>query len=126
MCFRIQQPNAAQLDFPGRGKAPAGECRGPDDLDLAAAVRRELRNETHVSGRGGQPLPDAIFVDGDEMPGAIRIGGTYLLEDRRITAQIWLSRDKAKTHVVVEGSADDIPSLATKITATILDAGKRL
>lgn len=101
-------------------------AEGPDDLDLAAAVRRELRNETYVSARGSQAVPDAIFVDEDEMPGAIRIGGTYVLEDKKITATIWLSRDKAKTHLVVEGSADDIPSLATKMTAAILDAGKRL
>jgi WD40 repeat protein len=101
-------------------------AEGPDDLNLAAAVRRELRNQTWVSARGGQLAPDAIFVDEDEMPGAIRISGTYVQKEKKISAQIWLSRDQAKARLVVEGSADDISSFATKTTAAILDAGKRL
>ena len=101
-------------------------AEGPDDLDLAAAVRRELRNETYVGARSGQPVPDAIFVDADEMPGAIRVSGTYVVEEKKITVQLWLAREKQKTHVVVEGSAEEISALATKITAAVLDAGKGL
>jgi hypothetical protein len=100
-------------------------AEGPDDLDLALAVRRELRNQTYTSARGGL-LPDAIFVDEDEMPGAIRIGGTYVVERNQLTAQIWLSRDKAKKRVVVEGSSANLPALASKITNAILEAGKNL
>jgi hypothetical protein len=101
-------------------------AEGPDDLELAAAVRRELRNETYVGARSGQPVPDAIFVDADEMPGAIRVSGTYVVEEKKITVQLWLAREKQKTHVVVEGSAEEISALATKITAAVLDAGKGL
>ncbi len=100
-------------------------AEGPDDLDLAAAVRRELRDKTDVSTRGG-PLPDAVFVDADEMSGAIKVSGTYVVEDKNITAQLWLVLDKQKTHVVVVGSTDDMSALAARIAAAILDAGKRL
>lgn len=100
-------------------------AEGPDDLDLAQAVRRELRNQTYVGARGASH-PDAIFVDEDDMPGAIRIGGTYVVEQNQIAVQIWLSRDMAKTHIVVHGSSSDIPGLASRITAALLDAGKLL
>lgn len=98
-------------------------AEGPDDLELAAAVRSELRNRTDVSTRGG-PLPDAVFVDADEMPGAIRVSGTYVVEDKKVTAQLWLALDKQKTHVVIEGSIDNIADLAAKITSAILDVGQ--
>ena len=100
-------------------------AEGPDDLDLAPAVRRALRNATWIGTRGG-PMPEAIFVDEDEMPGAIRIGGTYVVEQNRVTAQIWLSRDNAKKRIVVQGSTTDVAAFATRISAAILDSGKDL
>jgi hypothetical protein len=101
-------------------------AEGPDDLELGAAVRRELREETYISTRSGQSVADAIFVDADEMPGAIGVSGTYLVEEKKITAQIWLAREKQKTHVVVEGWVDDIPALAAKIAKAVLNAGKAM
>jgi len=101
-------------------------AEGPDDLDLAAAVRHELRSETDVSARGDERLPNAVFVDADEMPGAIRVSGTYVVQDNVVTAKLWLAREKARTQIVVESAADDMPALARKITSAILEAGNRL
>jgi len=98
-----------------------------DNLSLESAVSAKLRNETDVSNRGTPGASAAVFVQADEMSGAIRPSGTYTVANGQVTVTLGLIRDgKELTSRDVQGSAGDIGALVTKIVAVILDLAKTL
>lgn len=97
---------------------------GTDNLGLMAALRKRLRDESYASARGESAQPSVIFVDEEELPGAIRPSGTYTVEGKKVVVKLVLSRDAQKTRLDVEGSTDDPAGLVTKLTAAVLQASK--
>lgn len=95
-----------------------------DDLGLMLAVRKQLREETSGASGRGPAAASAIFVDEEEMPGAIRPSGTYTIEGKQVTMKLVLTRDDKKTRLDVQGSADNPTALAARIVAMILEASK--
>jgi len=69
---------------------------------------------------------DMIYVDADEMASAIRTSGTYVMHANQITVQLWLEKDKTKSHVVVQDSSANPTTLARKIVTAMLEAGSSL
>jgi WD40 repeat protein/uncharacterized caspase-like protein len=97
-----------------------------DNLRLDEAVRAELRDETDVRSRGGAGTPEAVFVNAEEMPGAIRPSGLYTVHGKLVAVNIVLTRDNKKIRLEVQGPAGDPPSvLAQKIVAAILQASEK-
>jgi hypothetical protein len=115
-----------QKVIPGHAFQLQVRARGPDVLELAATVRRELRDRTLVGSRGSQPTADVIYVDANEMADAIRTSGTYTANAKQVTVELWLAKDKSKTHVAVQGFSGDLNALATKIVSAMFAAGERL
>ena len=95
-----------------------------DDLQLMLAVRKQLREETYAGSRGGDSAASAIFVDDEEMPGAIRPSGTYTVDRELVAVKLVLTRDAKKIRIEVQGPVGDASGLATKIAAAILEASK--
>jgi WD40 repeat protein len=91
-----------------------------DNLGLDEAVRKELRDETDIRSRG----PAAIFVNAEEMPGAIRPSGLYTVHGDQVAINVVLTRDDKRVRLAVQGRAGDPSALAAKIVAAILATAK--
>jgi WD40 repeat protein len=93
---------------------------GDDDLGLIPEVRRCLADASTNVSRGPANPPVAVYVDADEMPGAIRPGGTYTVEGKRVKVRLVLRKDgETVARADMEGTKDDLPGLAGKIVAAI-------
>jgi WD40 repeat protein len=95
-----------------------------DNLELDEAVRKVLRDQTDVRSRGGSALPPAIFVNAEEMPGAIRPSGLYTVHGNQVAVNVVLTRDNKRVRLAVQGPASDLSELAEKIVAIILQTAK--
>ena len=92
-----------------------------DTLDLIKELRKRLRDESSVLVRGADHQPMVIYVDEDELPGAIRPSGTYTVAGDRVRVTMVLRRDgqKIATLPVIEGSKNDVAGLIEKIMKAI-------
>jgi uncharacterized caspase-like protein len=99
---------------------------GEDNLGLMPALRKRLRDESYTKTRADVSEPAAIFVDEEEMPGAVRPTGTYSVTDKTVVVNLVLSRNEKKSKIKVEGSTDDKDALVAKILAALLEASKGL
>jgi len=98
---------------------------GTDNLELMAALRSRLRDESYVEKRSGSALsePNTIFVDEEEFPGGIRPSGFYTVEGQQVKVKLFLSRDGKKiSQLEIEGSAQDKSALVDKIIAAMTKA----
>jgi WD40 repeat protein len=94
-----------------------------DSLNLSIELRKALAADSYVTVRRGASDLKAVFVDADEMPGAVRPTGTYSVEDKHVRVKLTLKRDGQKVATVeVEGTKDDLAGLATKIVQAITKA----
>jgi uncharacterized caspase-like protein len=101
--------------------------QGFDDLELMAAVRRRLDEESFTVVRGDVRTPAVVYVDADELPMALRPSGTYRVEGDRVKVTVNLVRDRQRvTSFEVEGDKRDAAGLAAKIVARITEALKGL
>jgi hypothetical protein len=63
-----------------------------------------------------------VYVDADELPGAVRPSGTYSVKDKKVTLTLALRRDGQEVaRLQVEGLRDDIPALVDRLAAAILE-----
>jgi WD40 repeat protein len=89
---------------------------GDDDLNLMPLLRQRLREQSFAGARGGQQ-PGAVYVDADEMPGAVRPSGTYTLTAGKVRVRLVLRRDgKTVASVQVDGGRDDLPAMVQRLT----------
>jgi hypothetical protein len=93
-----------------------------DQLELEPKLRACLREASFARGRGGAASPPVVFVEADELPGAIRPTGLYAVEDGRIRAQLALRRDGGRKELRVEGSRSDLDAFAESLMRSILEA----
>jgi WD40 repeat protein len=100
--------------------------RGSDNLGLMAAVRKQLREKTYVSFRGNSAQPVAVFVDADEMPGAVLPSGTYSVEGGQVRVNLVLSSGTKESKLQINGSEADVPSLGARIADAIIEASASL
>lgn len=98
---------------------------GYDSLELAKELRRRLNEESYGQVRGrtssGQPAP--IYVDAEEMPGAVRPTGTYQIEGERVRVRLVLRKDRTTVgDVQVTGSTKDVRGLVEQIVIKLNQA----
>jgi hypothetical protein len=95
-----------------------------DNLGLEPAVRKELRDRTDPRSRSGS-APPVVFVDAEEMSGAILPSGIYTVRGKQVTVNLVLTRIDRNVKLTVQGSTDDISAVAKKIVASMLEAARK-
>jgi hypothetical protein len=85
---------------------------GDDSLGLIPLLKRKLHDESFAA-LGGKARPSTIvFVDADELPGAIRPAGTYTVQGQEVLVKINLRRDGQTMHAFEAiGKKDRLESL---------------
>jgi WD40 repeat protein len=98
-----------------------------DNLSLEPAVSSKLRDETDSTSRGPAGQVSPVFVPSEEMPGAIRPSGTYTVANGQVTVKLGLIRDsKLLSTTTIQGAADDLAALVTKIVDAILETARTI
>ncbi len=87
---------------------------GEDTLQLTSAVRKLLREQSY-SGERGRETP--VYVDADELPGAVRISGVYKLANGQVEFKLRLRRGGEPKSVRLVLPQADIATMA----ATLVD-----
>jgi hypothetical protein len=91
-----------------------------DDLGLMPLLRGKLRDASFAGVRGGKKALPPVYVDADEMPGAVRPSGKYTVAGQAVRVRLNLRRDGQTVAVVeVSGTRDDLPGLASRLVAAI-------
>ncbi len=92
--------------------------RGFDHLELMGAVRTRLLDASAPSARGSGPARSAVYIDADELPGAVRLSGTYTVRGDAVAVTVNLIRDGARVGgYEVNGTRAGNAALADEIAA---------
>jgi uncharacterized caspase-like protein len=93
---------------------------GYDNLKLTPLLRDALREESYATVRGHETAP-LVFVDAEEMPGAIIPSGNYAIEGDTVTITLILVRnDEVLKRFTIEGQRTDLPGLVRKLVTETL------
>ena len=86
-------------------------------------LRQHLREQAYASVRGAPRQLPAVYVDADQLTGAVRPSGNYWVQANNVRVRMVLVKDGEKlTDLNVEGSADDLNGLTQSIVARITQA----
>ncbi|MDQ3817057.1 MAG: hypothetical protein M3362_05135, partial [Acidobacteriota bacterium] len=89
-------------------------------------LRERLQDESYAAARGRGGSPVGVYVNADEMPGAVRPSGTYAVAGSQVTVTLNLIRDgKRVTSFQVAGEKTDLTGLTNRLVAAIAEALKR-
>jgi len=96
---------------------------GDDNLKLETLVRKCLYDDSFTTVRG---VVTTVYVNADELTGAMRPAGTYTIEGKKVSVRLVLKQDgRTLNKVTVAGSTDDLPGLAGKLAEAIEQAVKK-
>lgn len=90
-----------------------------DDLKLEPALRRRLREASFARARGDN-TPTAVFVEAEELPGAIRPSGQYSVEGTKISVRIVLLKDAETKELNIDSQSADVDGFIGKIMESIV------
>jgi len=94
-----------------------------DELGLSAALRKRLNDESYVVTRGTAAPLSAVFVDSDDLPGAIRANGVYHVQGSAVTVTLVLRRDQEKfDELHVQGTKENVADLVEQLADAIEDS----
>jgi hypothetical protein len=97
---------------------------GDDNLKLASLVRKRLADDSFNTSRASALT--TVYVDADELAGAVRPTGTYTIDGQKVSVRLALKQDgKTLNKLTVDGSTDDVPGLAGKLAEAIERAVKK-
>ena len=102
------------------------QAKGFDDLKLEPLLRDRLRQAGYslVSGNASSGL---VFVDTDEMPGAIVPSGNYVIEGGVVRLRINLLVDyNPAATIVVDGAKNDLNALVDQVLTAISAQSQKL
>jgi WD40 repeat protein len=98
----------------------ADEAVLDDDLGLMPLLRAKLREQSFAAARGSGRSLTAVYVDADEMPGAIRPSGKYTVTAGRVQVRLNLRRDGQTLAVIMlEGNRAQLADLAARLASAI-------
>jgi hypothetical protein len=90
-----------------------------DGLDLSRRVNAELRDAADPAARGGK----IVFVDADELPGALRLMGRYRKADNGVRVDSYLLEGEVvRAHFEVNGPTSDLDQLARDVVKKAAEA----
>ncbi len=111
----IQKPILLQPMF-------LNETELSDNLRLTSLIRKSLRDKSNISSRNTSNSLSAIYLDTDQVPGAIQPTGTYIVEGDSVTVNIALSRGSENlVKFRIQGIADNPDSLIDNIVNSIFN-----
>jgi WD40 repeat protein len=88
-----------------------------DSVELGRRVNKALREASEPGARGGGKL---AFVDGEELPGALRLAGRYRETGDRLRVDVYvMDGKKERGHFQVEGAASDLDGLARAVVEKV-------
>jgi len=94
-----------------------------DNLDLTSRVRKHLREVSYASLRGAPGRLPAVYVDAEQLAGAVRPSGNYSVQGNAITANLVLVRDGNRlAQFQIQGALNDLEGLASRIIDRIFQA----
>ncbi|MEN8689053.1 MAG: caspase family protein, partial [Desulfobacterales bacterium] len=94
-----------------------------DDLNLTDKLRRQLREDSYAAMRGTPRRMSAVYLDADQLTGAIRPSGTYRVEGNNVKVNLVLVKDGTKlSEVQVQGSQTDLRVLIENLVEAIFQA----
>lgn len=86
-----------------------------DDLGLEPMLRKRLQDLSYANERGTTTRP-TVYVDTDEMPGAVRLSGKYTIEGQAIKMTVRLIRDgQVAGSFTAEGDKTDPKGFIAKV-----------
>lgn len=89
---------------------------GFDDLELVPLLRERLQTQSETRTRGGTGPWISVYVNADEMPGAVRPSGTYVVNEETVRVTMSLIQDGKKIDSFqVEGKKSDKDALVVLI-----------
>ena len=95
---------------------------GFDNLELGKELKQRLNEESYAVTRGNMQ-PAMIYVDAEELPGAIRPTGTYRIEGEKVSVRLVLRRDQATVaDLQVAGTKGDVQGLMERLLAALNQA----
>jgi hypothetical protein len=93
---------------------------GDDNLGLLPKLRQRLNDSQFLASRGKKDAAAVVYVDADEMPGAIRPAGTYQVTGNKIQARINLRQDgKTIATLSVSGERSNLDQFVQTIVQAI-------
>jgi hypothetical protein len=96
---------------------------GFDLLELTAKLRKELRNRSYALVQGETEAFPAVFIDADEVEGAIRPSGTYIVKGEVVTANLVLVRDQEKlAQIHATGTKNQLDPFTHTLVTKIIEA----
>ena len=97
---------------------------GDDNLKLASLVGKRLADDSFSTPRGGAVT--TVYVDADELAGAVRPAGTYTIDGDKVSVHLVLKRDgQTLNKATIDGSTDDLPGLVGKLAEAVEQAVKK-
>ena len=94
-----------------------------DNLGLSALVRKKLIDLAYVASRQGTNVYPMVYVDAEEMPGAIRLVGTYTVRGGQLVVKLALWLNGKKTYEAeVTGTSGDALGIVEKLVAAVEEA----
>jgi len=95
-----------------------------DDLRLQPKLRARLRESSYAGSAGG-PATSVVFVEANEMPGAIRPSGVYRVDGSSVHVKLVLKRDDKTTSLNLECPRSALDACVEKMeNAIVAQAGK--
>jgi hypothetical protein len=94
-----------------------------DDLNLTDKLRRQLRADSYAALRGAPRRMSAVYLDAEQLTGAIRPSGTYRVDKNNVQVNLVLVKDGAKlSEVQVQGPQTDLRVLIENLVEAIFQA----
>ena len=91
-----------------------------DPLRLTQLLGKHLRERSTIGRRGVGPF---VYVNADELPGAVQPKGAYTVNDSAVAVTLALWRVGEKTTTLqVKGTTDDLPKLASAMVDAVVKA----
>jgi WD40 repeat protein/uncharacterized caspase-like protein len=91
--------------------------QGYDNLDLTTLLRKRMLNDSYATGRGEIKQRPTIYIDVEEMSGAIRPSGTYLTRGARIEVRMVLRKaDQTIKSFRVVGTKKQLQDLIERLS----------
>jgi WD40 repeat protein/uncharacterized caspase-like protein len=93
---------------------------GYDNLDLMALLRQRMIDDSYATARGEAHKAATIYIDAEELSGAIRPSGTYLTKGARVEVKMVLRKDdRTIKSYRVRGAKNQLQVLVERINKSI-------
>ena len=97
---------------------------GDDNLELSSLVGKHLANDSFNAPRG--TAVTSVYIDADELPGAVRPAGTYTIDGMKVGVRLVLKQSgQTLKSTTIDGSTDDLTALAERIAKAIREGIKK-